>query len=73
MVGTYASGLFTIDPRTFAVNQLTMDLENDRSQTVRAVAKDRNGKYWIGTRGGLYIYEKRKGVTSFYCHDEAGA
>jgi len=69
-VGTYASGLFTIDPRTFAVNQLTMDLENDRSQTVRAVAKDRNGKYWIGTRGGLYIYEKRKGVTSFYCHDE---
>ena len=69
-IGTYDSGLFTVDPGTLGVSHLILDPENERSQTVRAVSKDRNGKYWIGTRGGLYIYEKDKGITAFYYHDE---
>ena len=69
-IGTYASGLFNVNPVTLRARHLILDPENDRSQTVRAVSKDRNGKYWIGTRGGLYIYERDKGVTAFYYHDE---
>ncbi|MCX6239349.1 MAG: triple tyrosine motif-containing protein, partial [Bacteroidia bacterium] len=69
-IGTYADGLFTINPLTLEVKHPTLDPDNDRSQTVRAISKDRNGKYWIGTRGGLYIYERNKGITAFYFHDE---
>jgi len=69
-IGTYASGLLTVNPITLEVKQLILDLGNDRNQTVRAISKDRNGKYWIGTRGGLYVYEKNKGATAFYYHDE---
>ncbi len=69
-VGTYSNGLFTVNSVGLDVKNLILDSSNDRSQTVRAVSKDRNGKYWIGTRGGLYIYEKIKGVTGFYYHDE---
>ena len=69
-IGTYANGLFTVNPGTLEATHMILDIGNDRSQTVRAVSKDRNGKYWIGTRGGLYIYEKNKGSTAFYYHDE---
>jgi len=69
-IGTYSSGLFTVNPITLEAKHVILDIENDRSQTVRAVSKDRNGKYWIGTRGGLYIYEKNTGSTAFYYHDE---
>jgi ligand-binding sensor domain-containing protein/signal transduction histidine kinase/DNA-binding response OmpR family regulator len=69
-VGTYVQGLFTVNPETLEGKHLILGPDNDRSQTVRAVSRDRNGKYWIGTRGGLYTYEKSKGVTAFYYHDE---
>ena len=69
-VGTYASGLFTINSSTLDIQHIIIDPDNDRSNTVRAISKDRNGKYWIGTRGGLYVYDKLRGVTGFYYHDE---
>lgn len=69
-IGTYANGLSTVNPVTLESKHVILDLENDRSQTVRAVSKDRNGKYWVGTRGGLYIYEKTTGSTAYYYHDE---
>jgi len=69
-VGTYANGMFTVNPTTLEARHLIVDPDNDRSNTVRAISKDKNGKYWIGTRGGLYVYDKIKGVTAFYYHDE---
>jgi len=69
-VGTYADGVFIVNPVTFDSKQLELDSGNDRSKTVRSIAKDKNGKYWIGTRGGLYTYAKATGVTGFYFHDE---
>lgn len=69
-IGTYANGIFIVNTGTLRATQLIVDLNNDRSNTVRAIAKDRNGKTWIGTRGGLYIYEKGRGVTGFYYSDE---
>jgi ligand-binding sensor domain-containing protein/signal transduction histidine kinase/DNA-binding response OmpR family regulator len=69
-VGTYANGMYSVNQTTLEASQVIIDPDNDRSNTVRSISKDKNGKYWIGTRGGLYIYEKHKGVTAFYYHEE---
>ncbi|HEX7586007.1 MAG TPA: two-component regulator propeller domain-containing protein, partial [Prolixibacteraceae bacterium] len=69
-VGTYTSGLYIVNSTTLKAEHLVIDQNNDRSNTVRAISKDRNGRYWIGTRGGLYIYDKNKGAVAFYYHDE---
>lgn len=69
-VGTYAGGLYIVNTATLEATHLVLDQKNDRSNTVRAISKDHNGRFWIGTRGGLYIYEKDKGTLAFYCHDE---
>lgn len=69
-VGTYADGIYIVNPTTFESHHIKIDENNERSNTVRSIAKDKNGKYWIGTRGGLYIYDKSRGVTGFYYHDE---
>lgn len=69
-VGTYADGIYIVNPSTFESHHIKIDENNERSNTVRSIAKDKNGKYWIGTRGGLYIYDKSRGVTGFYYHDE---
>jgi signal transduction histidine kinase/ligand-binding sensor domain-containing protein/DNA-binding response OmpR family regulator len=69
-VGTYAYGMFSVNTVSLEARHLEIDPENERSNTVRAISKDKNGKYWIGTRGGLYVYDKIKGVTAFYYHDE---
>lgn len=69
-VGTYSNGIFIVNASTLQAVQMVVDPNNDRSNTVRAIAKDRNGKVWIGTRGGLYVYTKGKGVTGFYYRDE---
>jgi signal transduction histidine kinase/ligand-binding sensor domain-containing protein/DNA-binding response OmpR family regulator len=70
LVGTYYTGLYSLNVKTLEATHLEIDQSNDRSNTVRAISKDRNGKYWIGTRGGLYIYEKGKGAVAYYYHDE---
>lgn len=69
-VGTYSEGTFIVNSTTLQATHINIDPENERSNTVRSISKDKNGKYWIGTRGGLYIYEKLKGATAFYYHDE---
>ncbi len=69
-VGTYASGLFAVNATTLLARQVELDPDNNRSMTVRAILKDPNGKYWIGTRGGLYLYDKITGVAAKYLHDD---
>jgi len=69
-VGTYDSGMYAVNSLTLQARHVVVDPENERSNTVRSISKDKNGKYWIGTRGGLYIYEKIRGITAFYYHDE---
>jgi signal transduction histidine kinase/ligand-binding sensor domain-containing protein/DNA-binding response OmpR family regulator len=69
-IGTYASGMFNVNATTLASRQIFLDPENERSNTVRAISKAPNGKYWIGTRGGLYLYDKILGTTAWYYHDD---
>ena len=69
-VGTYASGMYKVNGTTYESKQIDIDPDNDRSRTVRAISKAPNGKYWIGTRGGLYLFDKLIGVTAKYYHDD---
>ena len=69
-IGTYASGLYLVNAATLADQQIIIDPENERSNTVRGISKSLNGDLWIGTRGGLYLYNKQKGTIAKYYHDE---
>ncbi len=69
-IGTYSSGLFTVEAETLEIMQITLDPEEARTETVRSISKGIFGEFWIGTRGGLYVYSKTKGVVGFFRHDE---
>ncbi len=70
-VGTYSAGLFMISPDDHSVSQVLLNPDINRNETVRSVSKGVFGEFWIGTRGGLYVYSKEKSeVTGFYRHDE---
>ncbi len=65
-IGTYSSGAYIVDPETREIQSIVLNPSIDRTETVRSISKGNFGKYWIGTRGGLYIYSKITGVASFY-------
>jgi signal transduction histidine kinase/ligand-binding sensor domain-containing protein/DNA-binding response OmpR family regulator len=69
-IGTYSGGLFIVDPATKTSRHLSLDPFFKRTETIRAISKGILGDYWIGTRGGLYVYSKERGVTGFFKHDD---
>ncbi len=69
-IGTYSNGLIIIDPETRKAESVDLGPYYDRTETIRAISKGILGDYWIGTRGGLYIYSKSKGVKGFFRHDD---
>lgn len=69
-VGTYSSGIFIIEPNTLTIKSLDLSPDYRRTETVRSISKGVFGDYWIGTRGGLYVYSSTKGTSDFYRHDE---
>ena len=69
-IGTYASGIFIADPTTGELRHVNPDPSNFRSSTVRTISCDQQGNYWIGTRGGLYLFHPEKGVINSWFHDE---
>ena len=69
-VGTYSGGMFLVGVDAQKAEQKIIDPNNDRSNTVRVILKSTSGKYWIGTRGGLYLYDKSAGTIAKYNHDD---
>lgn len=68
-IGTYSNGLFIVDPDSKSAQAIKLEPEHERTKTVRAVSFGPYDNYWIGTRGGLYVYNKKEG-TVLYRHDE---
>ena len=68
-IGTYSSGAFLIDPKTRLVETIVLDSSIDRTETVRSISKGFFGEFWIGTRGGLFVYSKSRGVTGYFRHE----
>ena len=69
-IGTYSNGIFITDPANKSISHLKLDPYFERSETIKAISAGPLGDYWIGTRGGLYVYSKSKGVTGFFRHDD---
>ncbi len=69
-VGTYTSGIMIVNPQTKSVQPLELKPEFERSRTVRSILSKEKGKYWIGTRAGLYFYDQTKGSVSIFRHDD---
>lgn len=69
-IGTYDNGAFLLNSSREIEQHILPDPFNDRSRTVRSIAPDRNGNYWIGTRGGVFIFRHGEGITGSYQHDE---
>ncbi len=70
-IGTYSNGAFIVDPVSKVVVQaVKLEKAYERTETVRSISLGAFGDYWIGTRGGLYVYNKNKGVTGVYRHDD---
>jgi ligand-binding sensor domain-containing protein len=69
-VGTYDNGAFLLNSSLEIEQHILSGPINERSRTVRSIAADRNGNYWIGTRGGVFIFRHGEGITGSYQHDE---
>jgi signal transduction histidine kinase/ligand-binding sensor domain-containing protein/DNA-binding response OmpR family regulator len=69
-IGTYSKGLLILDPLTKSIRHLSLDPYFKRTETIRTISKGTLGDYWIGTRGGFYVYSKTQGVTGFFRHDD---
>ena len=69
-IGSYSNGAFLVDPVSRKVQPIKLKPEYERTETVRSISVGAFGNYWIGTRGGLYVYDKNDGTTTFYRHDD---
>jgi signal transduction histidine kinase/ligand-binding sensor domain-containing protein/DNA-binding response OmpR family regulator len=72
-IGTYSGGVIICDPSSKTFHKLELLPGYQRTETVRTISKGILGDYWIGTRGGMFVYSKEKGVTGFFRHDERDA
>ncbi len=55
-VGTANNSIITINFLNDSISQFIPDKKNNRCYKVNSITQNKNGKYWIGTRGGLYIF-----------------
>jgi signal transduction histidine kinase/ligand-binding sensor domain-containing protein/DNA-binding response OmpR family regulator len=68
--GTFNNGFYIYDPVTKTNEHYIPDPKLDRSFSVRSVCRDVNNNYWIGTRGGLYRYNRENNQFTRFSHSE---
>lgn len=69
-IGTYDNGVFLMADEGKIEEHLIPDKANERSYTVRAICRDKFGSYWMGTRGGVFVYKPGEGMNGNFFHDE---
>jgi signal transduction histidine kinase/ligand-binding sensor domain-containing protein/DNA-binding response OmpR family regulator len=68
-VGTYLGGVKQYNESSDSFTNFTLNVNNDRSHTVRTIIQDKNGDIWFGTRGGLYSFDYATRKIRFYEED----
>jgi len=68
LVGTYNNGLLIIDPASHNTQIMIPDPDNQRSLRVRGIYEDPAGQLWLGTRGGIYIFDQKFKLTNHLTH-----
>jgi signal transduction histidine kinase/ligand-binding sensor domain-containing protein len=67
-VGSLNSGLWYLDPNDSTLRSMYINSEL-YSKRVRAVFEDVDGRFFVGTRGGLYLYDSLERSFSLYAYD----
>ena len=69
-LGTYNNGLNLFLPESSSFKRYIPDAENSYSSRVRVMFEDLKGDLFIGTRAGLYIYNKTTDKFILYANEE---
>jgi ligand-binding sensor domain-containing protein/signal transduction histidine kinase/DNA-binding response OmpR family regulator len=69
-IGSFNSGFFVYDPDKDKLEQFIPDQNYERCLSVRSILRDSEGIYWIGTRGGLYLFDYDAKRFSFFAHSD---
>lgn len=69
-VGTYLGGMMLFNRQENKFEKYSLEKDNDRAKTVRAIVQDKSGNLWIGTRGGLYQIDEKNKQKSHFVHDD---
>ena len=69
-IGTFRSGPLILDESTGKFNTIPLKYKPGTNTHpmyfIRDIAEDSNGKYWIGTEKGLFIYDFKQGTYENY-------
>ncbi len=71
-IATFDSGLYRLDPTDSSIESfqyLASDPTSLSDNQVRALALDRLGNLWVGTQGGLNLYDRDSKTFIRYRHD----
>lgn len=68
-IGTYDNGLYKFDKDKGSFFKIEIDPDNDGTNRVRSLYCDTQKHLWIGTRGGLYIYNRTNESFIHYAHE----
>ncbi|KAA6330868.1 Sensor histidine kinase TodS [termite gut metagenome] len=56
-IGAYHSGLYYVNPWESNVVRSSFTPNMYRAKTIRAIVKDSSGRFWLGTRAGLFSFD----------------
>ncbi|MFV0592223.1 MAG: two-component regulator propeller domain-containing protein [Draconibacterium sp.] len=68
-IGTFKDGPFLLDVNTYKLRPLHLKQKHGKVHPmyfVRSIAEDNNGKFWVGTEKGLFVYDKKSGSYEHY-------
>lgn len=68
-IGTFKDGPFILDINSYEIRPIKLKQKFGKVHPmyfVRSVAEDNNGKFWIGTEKGLFVYDKKSGEYEHY-------
>ena len=66
LVASYYSGLFILDSTLSRIRNILPDPEYRRSYLIRSLFQDENDNLWLGTRGGIYLLDRKQRVVAHY-------
>ncbi len=65
-IGTYNSGLCKFNPDDSSFTRYVIDPDNVFTMRIRTMFEDRFGRMFLGSREGLYLFDKETGKSSLY-------
>jgi len=69
-IGTAMSGIILIDETLNSYTSFIPGPEEERSRKVNSIHEAIDGRFWIGTRGGLFILDPEAGYVTHFKHNE---